>query len=382
MKIKNIYLPVALLACLASCSEDDTGKENIPPDGTETTVVKFDMNTYARSYTSSLSRSIALPAITKDNFRIMAFKKSTDTGKYFYTQDIPLTDMVLNNNALSGTARLPIGEYKFVSTYGLATDGGFALPVLTPATTELTNDLNIAHETVDGTSVFFLEKAPLENLHSYTLGTTLAANEVVSTTLTRAVSRVDVLFIQAKKNADGTYTEVSDSTDVFGVSQLAGIEMQFTGLNKNVNLVGDKTTTGPGSLFDIDFQVPDLKNTVTRGTSQENTKVGTNGFLNYDNITGEEIRKGSAHVYGAYVLPFADSATTTGLTLLLTNGLGNQRTLSIPGNITLERNKVTLIKIYVLKGTVFNTTVYFDIGVTIHNLPISERTDGDSGIWE
>lgn len=363
MKIRNIYLPVALLACLASCSEDDSVNGSALPGDPETTEVKFEMNAMTATSSAPLSRGITLPTLAKDNFRIMAFKKSPTSQKYLFEQNVPMTGMTLNNNVLSGTARLPIGEYKFVSTYGLTEGGGFTLPEFTPVTTELTNDLNIAHGTVDGTSVLFLESGPLENLHSYALGINPTANEAVNATLSRAVSRVDVLFIQAKKNADGTYTEVSDSADVFGVTKLTNIEMQFTGLNKNVNLVGKKTTTDSGSLFDNNFQVPNLVNTVTRGTSGENTKVGTPMFLTYDNISGDDIKKGSAHVHGAYVLPFDDSATTTGLTLLLTNGLGDVRTIAVPENLTLQRNKVTLIKIYVLGGTVFNTDVNFNVTI-------------------
>lgn len=363
MKIRNIYLPVALLACLASCSEDDSVNGSALPGDPETTEVKFEMNAMTATSSAPLSRGITLPTLAKDNFRIMAFKKSPTAQKYLFEQDVPMAGMTLNNNVLSGTARLPIGEYKFVSTYGLTEGGGFTLPEFTPVTTELTNDLNIAHGTVDGTSVLFLESGPLENLHSYALGINPTANEAVNATLSRAVSRVDVLFIQAKKNADGTYTEVSDSADVFGVTKLTNIEMQFTGLNKNVNLVGKKTTTDTGSLFDNNFQVPNLVNTVTRGTSGENTKVGTPTFLTYDNISGDDIKKGSAHVHGAYVLPFDDSATTTGLTLLLTNGLGDVRTIAVPENLTLQRNKVTLIKIYVLGGTVFNTDVNFNVTI-------------------
>lgn len=363
MKIRNIYLPVALLACLASCSEDDSVNGSALPGDPETTEVKFEMNAMTATSSVPLSRGITLPTLTKDNFRIMAFKKSPTSQKYLFEQNVPMTGMTLNNNVLSGTARLPIGEYKFVSTYGLTPGGGFTLPEFTPVTTELTNDLNIAHGTVDGTSVLFLESGPLENLHSYALGINPTANEAVNATLSRAVSRVDVLFIQAKKNADGTYTEVSDSADVFGATKLANIEMQFTGLNRNVNLVGKKTTTGTGSLFDENFQVPNLVNTVTRGTSGENTKVGTPTFLTYDNISGDDIKKGSAHVHGAYVLPFDDSATTTGLTLLLTNGLGDVRPITVPENLTLQRNKVTLIKIYVLGGTVFNTDVNFNVTI-------------------
>ena len=363
MEIKKTNLLVAMFACLAACSDDATVDNTLLPDNSETTTVKFEMNANTGNYYSPLSRSVNPAAITKDNFRIMAFKKTPAGEGYFYAQDIPTAGMNYENNVLSGTVRLPIGEYKFVSTYGLAKDGGFALPSLTPVTTELTDDLNISHGTVDGSSVFFLEKGTIEALHSYTLGINPTANESVSASLSRAVSRVDIMFIQAKKNDDGTYTEVSDSADVFGVSQLADIEMQFTGLNRNVNLLGTKTTTDEGSLFNENFTVPDLGNTVTRGTSTDDTTVGTTGFLNYDNIKTDDIKTGSAHVHGAYLLPYDEAINTTNLTLVLTNGLGDKRTIVAPKNLPLERNKVTLVKIYVLSGTVFNTDVKFNVTI-------------------
>lgn len=363
MNIRKSNLLMVLLASLAACSDDVTDDKKLSPGDGETTVVKFEMNANTGNYYSPLSRSVNLPGITKDNFRIMAFKKTPDGDKYIYAQDIPTSGMNYENNLLSGTVRLPIGEYKFVSTYGLVKDGGFVFPNPAPGTSELTDDLSINHNKVDGSSVLFLEEGSLETLHSYELGINSTANEPVSASLTRAVSRVDVLFIQAKKNADGTYTEVSDSADVFGVSQLANIEMQFTGLNKNVNLVGNKITTGDGSLFNEDFTVPDLGNTVTRGASTDDTKVGTPAFLSYDNISENDIKAGSAHVHGAYLLPYEDANTNTSLKLVLTNGLGDQRTIIVPKNLPLERNKVTLVKIHVLSGTVFNTDVNFHVTI-------------------
>ena len=362
MEIKKINLLMAFVACLAACSDDETVNESLLPNDGETTTVKFEMNANTGNYASPLSRSVNLPAITKDNFRIMAFKKSSASGKYLYAQDIGTSAMNYKDGLLSGTVRLPIGEYKFVSTYGLAKNGGFALPTLTPVTTELTNDLNITHNTVDGSSVIFLEQGPLENLHSYALGINPTANENVSASLSRGVARVDILFIQAKKTGD-TYTEVSDSADVLGAAKLSSIEMQFTKLNKNVNLVGKKITTDAGSLFDKKFQIPDLSRTITRGTSDNNTKVGTSTFLTYDNITGADIKKGSAHVHGAYVLPYDAAKTSTGLSVVVTNTLGDTRTIEIPDKLPLERNKVTLVKVYVLSGTVFHTDVDFSVTI-------------------
>lgn len=363
MNIRKSNLLMVLLASLAACSDDVTDDKKLSPGDGETTVVKFEMNANTGNYYSPLSRSVNLPGITKDNFRIMAFKKTPDGDKYIYAQDIPTSGMNYENNLLSGTVRLPIGEYKFVSTYGLVKDGGFVFPNPAPGTSELTDDLSINHNKVDGSSVLFLEEGSLETLHSYELGINSTANESVSASLTRAVSRVDVLFIQAKKNADGTYTEVSDSADVFGVSQLANIEMQFTGLNKNVNLVGNKTTTDSGSLFNENFTVPDLEKTVTRGASADDTKVGTPAFLSYDNISENDIKAGSAHVHGAYLLPYEDAKTNTNLTLVLTNGSGDKRTIIVPKELPLERNKVTLVKIHVLSGTVFNTDVDFHVTI-------------------
>lgn len=363
MNIRKSNLLMVLLASLAACSDDVTDDKKLSPGDGETTVVKFEMNANTGNYYSPLSRSVNLPGITKDNFRIMAFKKTPNGDKYIYAQDIPTSGMNYENNLLSGTVRLPIGEYKFVSTYGLVKDGGFVFPDPAPGTSELTDDLSINHNKVDGSSVLFLEEGSLETLHSYELGINSTANEPVSASLTRAVSRVDVLFIQAKKNADGTYTEVSDSADVFGVSQLANIEMQFTELNKNVNLVGNKTTTDSGSLFNEKFTVPDLEETVTRGASADDTKVGTPAFLSYDNISENDIKAGSAHVHGAYLLPYKDAKTNTNLTLVLTNGSGDKRTIIVPKELPLERNKVTLVKIHVLSGTVFNTDVDFHVTI-------------------
>lgn len=374
MDIKKINLLGVVLACLASCTNDELVETNNLPNDGQTATVKFEMNANTGNY-SPLSRSINLPAIIKQNFRIMAFKKSNTTDAYYYAQDVPTTDMTYAENLLSGTVRLPIGVYKFVSTYGLAQEGGFKLPSLTPVTTELSDDLRIAHESVDGSSVIFLEKGSLADLPSYTLGINPEANKPVNATLGRAVARIDVLFLQSKKNADGSYTEVSDSADVFGVSQLESIEMKLTNLNGNVNLVGENITSDGSNLFDWNFTVPDLDNTVTRGTSTDDTKVGTKSFLNYDNITGGDIKKGSAHVHGTYLLPF-DAQTTTGLQLVLKNKRGDTRIINAPANLPLERNKVTIVKIHVLSGTVFNTDVNFN--VTIDTAWLEAKTvDGE-----
>lgn len=374
MELRKINLLAVTLALLVSCSDDDTTGKSFQPDDSRTTLVKFEMNANTGHYPAPQTRGITLPLIQKENFRILAFKKSADE-KYLYLQDVPTDEMSMDDKLLSGTARLPIGEYKFVTTYGLAQSGGFALSDLVPMTTELTDDLSITHESVDGSSVIFLQQGELGALQSYQLGFQPENAETVSASLTRAVARVDVLFLQSKKNGD-SYTEVTDSADVFGASGLAGIEMQLTGVNKNINLLGTQITNDKGSLFDAKFQIPNLDAAVTRGTSNNATKVGNPEFLNYDLITGEDIMRGSAHVHGAYLLPFKDAESRAGFRMVLTNGQGLRRTIVASENIPLERNKVTLIKIHVLGGTVFSSNVQFDITVDTQWLP-ADVVDGE-----
>lgn len=362
MDIKKINLLGVVLACLASCTNDELVETNNLPNDGQTATVKFEMNANTGNY-SPLSRSINLPAITKANFRIMAFKKSNDPTKeeYYYTQDVPTDDMKYENNMLSGIARLPIGQYKFVSTYGLV-NGGFQLPTLTPVTTKLNDDLRITHQTVDGSSVIFLEKGSLADLPSYQLGINPEANQPVSTELGRGVARVDILFLQSTKDSEGVYTEVSESEDVLETANLESILMKFTNLNNNVNMVGQDIKTDQSALFNNDFTVPNLANTITIGNSEANTQVGTSGFINYDDITAADIKKGSAHVHGTYLLP-CDATTRTGLTLVLKNKKGDVRTINASAELPLERNKVTIVKIHVLSGTVFNTNVQFNVTI-------------------
>lgn len=375
MDIKKINLLGVVLACLASCTNDELVETNNLPNDGQTATVKFEMNANTGNY-SPLSRSINLPAITKANFRIMAFKKSNDSANegYYYAQDVPTDNMKYENSTLSGIARLPIGDYKFVSTYGLV-NGGFQLPELTPVITKLTDDLRITHETVDGSSVIFLEKGSLADLPSYQLGINPEANQPVSTELGRGVARVDILFLQSTKDDEGVYTEVSEYEDVLETTNLESIVMKFTNLNNNVNLVGQDIKTDPSALFNNNFTVPDLTNTITIGNSEANTQVGTSGFRNYDAITAADIKKGSAHVHGSYLLP-CDAATTTGLTLVLKNKKGDLRTINASAELPLERNKVTIVKIHVLSGTVFNTDVKFNVTIDTEWLE-AKTVDGE-----
>ena len=106
MKITKITFAAALLTCIAACSEDESVNKNIQSYDGETTPVQFEMNANTGNFYSPISRSVNLPEITKDNFRIMAFKKAPANGKYFYAQDISTTGMNFTDKLLSGTCLL------------------------------------------------------------------------------------------------------------------------------------------------------------------------------------------------------------------------------------------------------------------------------------
>ena len=52
-----------------------------------------------------------------------------------------------------------------------------------------------------------------------------------------------------------------------------------------------------------------------------------------------------------------------GFSMLLTSGKGSTRTIALTDKIPVERNKATLVRIYVLGDNVFTTGVDFDVEV-------------------
>ena len=121
--------------------------------------------------------------------------------------------------------------------------------------------------------------------------------------------------------------------------------------------------TMPTSFTVVNQVISDGSNT-TGSTIGEST-----GEIPYDfdNVGVKDIMKGGHYAYGPYVFPFSSTTTTTNLTLTVTSGkeAGNhvyERSIDIE-NVPLSRNKVTMVKLYVLRGDFFNTEVAFEIGV-------------------
>lgn len=369
MKKLNLCMSILWLAC-AACSEDDLpakggGREN------GLASIEFKTKTYLPGG-PVLSRSFG-PEISKANFRILAFKKNAN-GAYVYAQDVPTANMHFANNILSGKAELPIGEYKFVPTYGAINTPAFTWPSLDKGETLLADTLGFLHKQVDGASVMFLETRGFSELPSYAIGLTATTSDDVYSVVKRAVSRVDLLFIQVKKNPNGGYTEVTGKTDVFGGSLPQAVEMRFRDLNRTINITGENTRVGETfSTFDTVYTVEDLQRAVTVGNGPT-TVLGTDTFTDYDYVTPADIRTGAAHVQGAYLFPYPQGVLQTALTIVLTHSSGTQRTIAVPAKLPLERNKVTLVKVYILTddeegggdgggGDVFDSNVTFVVTV-------------------
>ena len=166
-----------------------------------------------------------------------------------------------------------------------------------------------------------------------------------------------MLFIRAEKDAaTGVYTEKAGG-DVFGPEKLAGVKLAYTGANSRLGLSGEKVS----GLTDVSHTIDTPADVVTMGTG-ESTVVGADKY-DFENVQPADIISGSAHLKGTYLIPNPDNTAATGFSMQLTSGEGSARTIALRDKIPVERNKATLIRIYVLGENVFTTGVDFEVEV-------------------
>lgn len=342
-KIYCLFACVAFGAALTACSNDDADAGAPAPAVGN---LKF--------VTKAPAGDARGPVYTADEFRILAFKKSASGNDYTYWKDIPVGGMSFDGSVLAGTVQFPAGDYKFLPSYGLVTPGNYTWPTLAGST--LSNDLYVTHTAASFPAAFMLSM-PLDAVPSYSVKLD-GTQQTVSSTLRRCVSRVDVLFLRADKDAaTGAYTEKAGD-DVFGPEGLATAELRFTDANSKLGLSGEKID----GVFDATHRIAASGDVVTMGTGTATT-FGSEGYKTYDDVLPTDIVSGSAHLRGTYLIPNADNTAATGLTLALTSGEGSVRTIALTDKIPVERNKVTLIRIYVLGDNVFTTGVDFDVTI-------------------
>jgi len=378
MMKKNFYVVgMAAILFLGSCQDSDENVNNPVING-ESKQVKFELD--ASSLMQGQATRTYTPTYDINGFSIYAYK--LNGSDYVFEKTVSLANMDYNptTKKLTGTDNLPIGSYKFIHGYGLNQDN------LTVPTSGTLSAGTVTYAGGPLTEVFLETDKTVDALVKYDLGINEAAATTVTGTLKRAVSRVDLMFISADKNGDGiTEKKYYDypTTDVFGGKVIDKIEMQLSAVNSQMNLFGVNIPATLPSGTTITLENEEDTNTdwnyITVGNA-DGTEVGKQGYLSYDEIESGHIIAGGAHVFGTYLLHNNNNTATTGLKLVITPKKEEgkdvvARTITIPNGIPLERNKVTLVKVYVLNdNNVFTTTVDFEVVIDTEWLNANEAT--------
>lgn len=361
--VREIILCSLAVLFVTACQNDVNPPMPEPATGEQATV-KFELDASALKLGSTSTRTFT-PQYARDGFSIHAFKLSG--SDYVFYKNINVSGMTYDpvERKLTGTDNLEIGQYKFVATYGIANQSSRLVPDDLNGKI-ITDNLGFSYNVSGPITEIFLENTDAASLPTPEFALQAgAANPTVSKTLSRAVARVDVMFLSAVREGSG-YREVpyaGEGTDIFGGNEITGFSLNFTNLNNRMNLFGVDATQTQGTSLNV--ALGNFLETITIGDGSA-TLVGTTGYERFDNVLASDIMSGGAHVFGTYLLPYNEGATsTTGLQLVINRQTGNSRTINITNDVTklpLEANKVTLVKVYVLNGNnVFSTTVDFEI---------------------
>jgi len=346
---------------LLSCNQNDD-IESIDLQGGEFTTVNFDINANMLKM-SPQSRALT-PSYNADGFSIYAYRLADNGVDYEFAQMLTLANPNYSPimKRLTGGVSLPVGQYKFIPAYGLNSTQNLNIPSL--LNRNLTNDLSFSFlpSGIMGNNlpeIFLMDNDTfnnrMEDIRSYEVGLSDELNETVSLQLTRAVGRLDVMFIRARKNGNN-YIELAypQGTDVFGGRGLGKMQFILKNANQNMNFLGVKQ---PGTL-DTTIDVQGLGfngEAVTIGTSSSASIIGNDDYFRFDSIQTNDIIAGSAHIFGSYMIPNNNADRTVSLQLYIESVDGNtKRTIDVSAAsrniLPFERNKVTLVKIYILEN--------------------------------
>jgi len=381
MKTKLFFILTAAALFTTACSNDDDADLKVSP-ATEQASVNFELDASMLAYNPTGGLRFT-PSYTPNGFSIYAFRQVDGSADYMFEKIINMANMTYreSDRKLVGNDLVNIGTYKFIAAYGL----NQAASVLNVPTFSALNDsYRITYQ--GGTTPLgeiFLANGNTASLTEYELGIN-ATNPTVTATLERAVSRVDIMFFKGRKNDDGTYTELPYNTgnNVFGTKTIEQVQLRYRTLNNIMSFFGDYHTTAP---MNTNIELGNFANIITIGDGDE-TIVGDNATFDkrYDAIVPDDIIYGGAHIFGNYLFPNTDDAKTTGLEIFIkpVGGIGRTINVSVDDDhlLPIERNKVTLVKIYVLDNgpgpgpgpgpdpdpeepTVFTTNVQFEVEI-------------------
>lgn len=357
--IKGVFAAGLISITMISCNSDDD--VNIQYADENLNKVSFELDADMLSM-GVISRAVT-PIYNAGGFSIYAFKQESNGVGYSFSQMLHLTNAryISETKTFTGDAYLEAGNYKFIPAYGLNSNQNVSLALT--RSDLLSDEITLRHAASGSNGnnlpeIFLPDEYEynyrVANVQSYDMDALGRLTESVKLRITRAVGRVDVMFIKATKNGN-TYTEVqtTEGQNVFGNKGLNKMELRFSGLSQQMNLLGMEKSGKFNAAIDIQ-NLGSSGNAMTIGTRQGASLIGTDDYIRFDAIQPEDIIYGAAHVTGTYLIPNEDNNPTTGVQVYIESAGGTNRTINITNDndniIPLARNKVTLIKIYILDG--------------------------------
>ena len=357
---KGVFVVGIISLGIMSCNSDD----DLDTPFVETTQTNVSFELDASMLDTGVSSRALTPVYNANGFSIYAFKQENNTGEYKFAQMLNLSNAkyIPDTKTYTGNASLEAGNYKFIPAYGINQSSNISLPI--NFSQPLTDEIVLAHS-LSGSNgnnlpeIFLPAESEhnyrVENIRSFNMDINGRLNESVRLQIERAVARVDVMFIKAIKNGN-TYTEVqtTQGQDIFGNQGLDKMELRFTNLNQRMNLLGLKQSSPFNGTIDVQH-LGGNGQAITIGSRAGASLIGTDNYLRFDDIHSDDIIYGAAHVFGSYLIPNNDEVPTTGLQVYIETAKGTKsRTINITNDndnlLPLARNKVTLVKIYILTG--------------------------------
>lgn len=239
------------------------------------------------------------------------------------------------------TARLPVGDYKFLFTGPL----NGQLSVL-PAPLDKTvgfGQLRFVSQTdpvqagniLPAEELFLPEPDVADSVYA------IRGGDEIECTLKRRVSQLGFVLNRGYKEGDN-YVPQPYAEGHHILETIGEIRVEISGVARECNYLG---TSGEGTIS-------------CKYTADQKESIDSQGFATFS---------------GPFVFPPAGGGDVhLTLTLIPVSGEAYQP-LQLTGK--LEANRKLMVNLWLGSS-------YFDIGVTTRNLPISGRTDGDSGEWE
>lgn len=371
--MKKIIYTCMTFACamaLASCGKDDSEIAQNSQLTQEQGNVSIVLNTGDMNFSPS---SRALGDLAQNGFNIRAYRQGDSNNNYYYYKNLDVSKFSYDpaTKFLTGTLNLDYGTYKFLPSYGLANSGNFNWPNFENKAI-LTDDLYLQYS-FGALNEIFLDTTPAADLTPFVLNLNDASANVYATTLKRAVGRVDIQFISADTTSTGDI--VLADRDVTGGMATGSLKLTLDGVSPQMSMNGIvPEQSSDNNLVKSTYTFSNLMNIVIKGENPSDNTIGTSTFNNnYNQIDASYLKSGSVYYPGPYFFPQYEPEGTSDdsayrkakatIEIQNTASIASQRIITLEDPIPVRRNRVTVIKIYVLSDHIYSTAAKFKIEV-------------------